>query len=272
MLFCIGALMLNPALFKLTKPTGGLRHRWFQIITRFLLYFAEDDRPCLDGLCLNTLSKLVTIWIRYRKLASYIYISTDHDESIQWWYLKPLYNGKSVSRIIIFLSYLASDLHTASGPLEACYTFYQFSLCPIQTMNILLVLQKGKTLVKIRVKSIFCWDIFSLLNNSRGGPKTFLSNMAAIFKMAMHISKFCLSCGIVSFQNYRPIRWSSKRPFWAGPIRRIKFPATVSGSRGIHGSDEGNAGIVYGRDWNSVQNRLSGIQLCPKKCSITHWK
>ena len=50
MLFCIGALMSNPALFKLTKPTGGLRHAWFQIITRFLLCFAEDDRPCLDGL------------------------------------------------------------------------------------------------------------------------------------------------------------------------------------------------------------------------------
>ena len=53
MLFCIGALMLNPALFKLTKPTGGLGHTWFQIITRFLLCFAEDDRPCLDGLCFN---------------------------------------------------------------------------------------------------------------------------------------------------------------------------------------------------------------------------
>ena len=51
MLFCIGALMSNPALFELTKPTGGLRHTWFQIITRFLLCFAEDDRPCLDGLC-----------------------------------------------------------------------------------------------------------------------------------------------------------------------------------------------------------------------------
>ena len=54
MLFCIGALMSNPTLFKLTKPTGGLRHTWFQIITRFLLCFAEDDRPCLNGLCLNT--------------------------------------------------------------------------------------------------------------------------------------------------------------------------------------------------------------------------
>ena len=42
--------MSNPTLFKLTKPTGGLRHTWFQIITRFLLCFAEDDRPCLDGL------------------------------------------------------------------------------------------------------------------------------------------------------------------------------------------------------------------------------
>ena len=50
MLFCIGALMLNPALFKLTKPTVGLRQAWFQIITMFLLCFVEDDRPCLDGL------------------------------------------------------------------------------------------------------------------------------------------------------------------------------------------------------------------------------
>ena len=53
MLFCIGALMSNPALFKLTRPTGGLKHTWFQIITRFLLCFAEDDRPCLDGLWWN---------------------------------------------------------------------------------------------------------------------------------------------------------------------------------------------------------------------------
>ena len=53
MLFCIGASMSNPALLKLTKPTGGLRHTWFQIITRFLLCFAEDDRPCLDGLWAN---------------------------------------------------------------------------------------------------------------------------------------------------------------------------------------------------------------------------
>ena len=45
--------MSNPALFKLTKPTGGLRHTWFQIITRFLLCFAEDDCPCLDGLWCN---------------------------------------------------------------------------------------------------------------------------------------------------------------------------------------------------------------------------
>ena len=48
--------MSNPALFKLTKPTGGLRHTWFQIITRFLFCFAEDDRPCLDGLWLNTVT------------------------------------------------------------------------------------------------------------------------------------------------------------------------------------------------------------------------
>ena len=40
-------------IFKLTKPTGGLRHTWFQIITRFLLCFAEYDRPCLDGLWSN---------------------------------------------------------------------------------------------------------------------------------------------------------------------------------------------------------------------------
>ena len=46
--------MSNPTLFKLTKPTGGMRHTWFQIITRFLLCFAEDDRPCLDGLCTYT--------------------------------------------------------------------------------------------------------------------------------------------------------------------------------------------------------------------------
>ena len=36
--------MSNPALFKLTKPTGGLRRAWFQIITTFLLCFLEDDR------------------------------------------------------------------------------------------------------------------------------------------------------------------------------------------------------------------------------------
>ena len=39
--------MSTPTLFKLTKPTGGLRHTWFQIITRFLLCFAEDDHPFL---------------------------------------------------------------------------------------------------------------------------------------------------------------------------------------------------------------------------------
>ena len=45
--------MLNPTLFKLTKPTGGQRQAWFQIITTFLLGFVEDDRPCLDGLWFN---------------------------------------------------------------------------------------------------------------------------------------------------------------------------------------------------------------------------
>ena len=47
--------MSSPALFKLTKPAGGLRRAWFQIITTFLLCF-EDDRPCLDGLRCDVLN------------------------------------------------------------------------------------------------------------------------------------------------------------------------------------------------------------------------
>ena len=46
--------MANPALFKLTKPTGGLRRTWFQIIMTFLSCFVEDDCPCLDGLWYST--------------------------------------------------------------------------------------------------------------------------------------------------------------------------------------------------------------------------
>ena len=41
MLFCTGALMLNPTLFKLAKPTGELRQSWFQIIAMFLLRFVK---------------------------------------------------------------------------------------------------------------------------------------------------------------------------------------------------------------------------------------
>ena len=72
MLFCIGALMSNPALFKLTKPTGGLRHTWFQIITRFLLCFAEDDRSCLDGLWLYSVR---IVWVE--QMYGRFYIDTD---------------------------------------------------------------------------------------------------------------------------------------------------------------------------------------------------
>ena len=55
MLLCIGALMSNPVLLKLTKPTGGLtkptgglRRIWFQMSTTFLLCFDEDDLPCVQ--------------------------------------------------------------------------------------------------------------------------------------------------------------------------------------------------------------------------------
>jgi hypothetical protein len=46
MLFCIGALMSNPALFKLTKPTGKMGRSWFQIITTF-------PQLCFSFLCVG---------------------------------------------------------------------------------------------------------------------------------------------------------------------------------------------------------------------------
>ena len=45
--------MSNPALFKLTKPTGELRRAWFQIITTFLLSFVKDDRVHIELLMYN---------------------------------------------------------------------------------------------------------------------------------------------------------------------------------------------------------------------------
>ena len=62
--------MSNPTLFKLTKPTGGLRHTWFQIITRFLLCFAEDDSPCLDGLWLNMVNKWINLILKTPSLVT----------------------------------------------------------------------------------------------------------------------------------------------------------------------------------------------------------
>ena len=112
--------MSNPTLFKLTNPTGGLRHTWFQIITRFLLCFTEDDRPCLDGLWFY-----IPSWKAFLAMLTLIRFLFGMSSDV-------IFEGIFPGKTFLAMLALTSDM------VSLCCEFYSFARLLVSTKHFML--------------------------------------------------------------------------------------------------------------------------------------